>query len=405
MNRLRFLFACALLAAAHPATDLRASTVDDAGPRVVVPYVAWDDATDTTVYVTNHETRDVKVGIVYIGERTSPHPGRRSCGSVMITAGSLSKVDVLGQCGLSRPTGSGMVLLVESDAGIARLSARARIGLVSPMSGDLLQVLGVQGLPLATLDDTSNVHTVYGLRQLSTRPPMTTDCFFGTFADASGAGGVLGKLALVDAKGNDLGSHLFTVRPFELVATSDVFGMMGVTGDVEGARVEFRLAGGGDAVLGYCLTSEEGVRKDDRTVALELAQVTEPVDETRRREVAAFGGPAVGGFVLLATASRNLHGIYVRHLDRVTCNVASSVPNAGLVLTAFSPDGLQTIGGTSSSTGEFGGPGHAAVSGGENDVWGLQVTFGGAPPAGYLHVDYRISCMSGNGTSLADRVL
>jgi hypothetical protein len=406
MKRQSLVFACALAAAALSTAVGRASTIDDAATRVVVPYVAWDGTTDTTVFVTNHESRDVKVNVIYVGESTGPAPGRRTCNSVLLPAAQLSRIDVLTACGLTRPTGAGMVVLVEDDAGIARLSARARVGIFSPVSGSPLQVLTVQGLPLSALDTTDNVHAAYGLRQVpAPAPAVITDCFFGTFTDASGAGGALVNFALVDAAGHTLGSKVFAVRPFELVSVPHVFKALGGTGDHEGARMEFRLAGGGDAVVGYCLAAQEGTNGGDRTVAMELAQVDNPVDETRRREFSAVGGPGVGAFVMLTSATSNLHGIYVRHLDRVTCSVSTPVPDAAFFISALSPDRAQTIGGSSNTTGEFGGPGHGAVAGGQNELWGLTVTFNGTPPAAYLHVPYRIDCMSGNGTSLADRVL
>jgi hypothetical protein len=214
MKRQSLVFACALAAAALSTAVGRASTIDDAATRVVVPYVAWDGTTDTTVFVTNHESRDVKVNVIYVGESTGPAPGRRTCNSVLLPAAQLSRIDVLTACGLTRPTGAGMVVLVEDDAGIARLSARARVGIFSPVSGSPLQVLTVQGLPLSALDTTDNVHAAYGLRQVpAPAPAVITDCFFGTFTDASGAGGALVNFALVDAAGHTLGSKVFAVRP------------------------------------------------------------------------------------------------------------------------------------------------------------------------------------------------
>jgi hypothetical protein len=97
-----------------------------------------------------------------------------------------------------------------------------------------------------------------------------------------------------------------------------------------------------------------------------------------------------------------LHGLYVRHPDTVRCSVATDGPEE-LRIVAVSPDGNQRVTGTVPSRVEFAtGSPHGAVADGVSDLWGLEVDWpaGTTPPAG--GVPYRISCTSGNGTSLAD---
>ena len=379
-----------------------AGSIDDAAGRVVVPLVLQDKGFDTRVFVTNHETHSVRVQVRYAGERYGPAPGLKTCPNLTLPSASVATLDVTQYCALPSNAGPGMLVLAEVDPGVARISARARIDLVSSQTGSPLQTLGVGGLPLPALDTTENVHVVGGLRQNApgSGTILTTDCFFGMTFDGTGYGGVLGNLTLKDEYGQVLGSPTyFSVRPFELVQLKDVFSLVGAPAmNHAGVRGEFTLTGGGDAVVGYCATWQAGLgSKADRTVAVNLAQVAEPQDEARRRRVSASSTPVMGNFVLFPTQMRNAHGVYVRHPDRVKCSVSSA---GTMVITAVSPDGLQSIGGTSATTPEFGNSPHGSVAAGVDDLWGLDVSWGPGPHT--MALPYTITCASGNGTSLAD---
>ena len=400
---LRSLAVLAALAAA-PVLSF-ASSIDDSAARVVVPLVLAEKGVASSVFVTNDETHPVKVQVRYVGERYSAAPGLRMCGSITLPAATQVTLDVSQQCQLPGDPGAGMVVLIETDPGVARISARARIDTLSPM-GDVLGTLPVVGLPLGAVDTTENLHVVQGLRWDGPGLGSTTDCFFGALFDGSGFGGMVGRLNLKDAQGQDLGSVLFNLRPFELFALRDVFKVVGASGGpYAGVRAEIVWTGGGDAVLGYCVANRDGAVKFERTLVFEPAQVAEPNDEVRKRAVVASGTPSVGAFALGPSfpfnSPRARHGVYVRHPDRVACSVISDDPNNVMFIKAISPDGTLQIGGTTSTTPEFGNVPRGTVAGGVADLWALEVRWAPGTFTG-LPTKYRIECRSGNGTSLAD---
>ena len=79
----------------------------------------------------------------------------------------------------------------------------------------------------------------------------------------------------------------------------------------------------------------------------------------------------------------------------------SNDPHRVMFITAISPDGTQQVGGTSSSTTEFGNVPRGSIAGGVADLWALEVRWAPGTLTG-SHTKYRIECRSGNGTSLAD---
>ncbi len=386
----------------------RASSIDDSAGRVIVPYVVHQTGLSSRVQVTNHELVPITVRVFWIGERSGPHPGRRTCPSLGIPGLGLVAIDVRSQCGLSAAPGVGMLMLIENAAGTARLSARAVVDATSPRTGALLQTTAVAGLPLASLEGTDSRLTAGGLLTRAATAPHTarTDCFVGTFFDGSGSGGMLARVTLEDPDGIALGSLTASLRPFELVRLRDVFGSIGVTSTIEGVQAEFAFTGGNDALVAYCVTDQEGMDKQDRTVVLSMGQASSPQDELRRRVFTATGTPALRPFLMPggALATKQIHGVYVRHPDLVRCRVTTHGSHPELSLTAFSPDRVAIPGPTVSEV-EFATAPHGSVAGGTSELWGLEVDYppGTTPIPG--SVPYWITCSSGNGTSLADLLL
>jgi hypothetical protein len=277
------------------------------------------------------------------------------------------------------------------------------------MTGRLLQTVYVAGLPLANLEGTETRLVAGGLRSRGSGAAqvITTDCYVGSFVDGSGAGGLAARVTLVDANDNALGSDVTVLSPFELVRFPDVFGAQGITSAMEGVQARFGFGGGNDALVAYCVATQDGMLKQDRTTVLTMAQVASPQDEVRRREFVARETPARGPFEMLPPPDnkKQLHGLYVRLPDDVRCTVATDTLDT-LEIVAVSPDGSQRIMGMTPERVDFGtGLLHGAVAGGVSDLWGLEVDWpsGTTPPPG--GVPYRISCTSGNGTSLADLLL
>jgi len=392
-----------------------AGGVDHSAAQVVLPFLAFDGQFEPRVTLENHETHDVDVEMIYVGERSSHSPGRHLCRPLPnVPALSAIEVDVRAACGLSS-SDMGMLLFVSRDrAGVGRISARAVVQTFNPFAtgafGPAGPAFAADAIPLAQLDTTADIHVVPGLRSdPGASNLVTTDCFFGTFFDGSRSGGVLGRLTLKDDAGSRLGrDRLFTLKPFELVRFHDVFALVGAPAVAwEGVRAEFGLAGGGDTVLGYCL-AESGLGRN--SFKMTLAQVAEPQEETRRRSLSAASIPDVqaGGTLPFsfdftsATKPKALHGLYVRHPDVVQCSVRGD-GGEPLVIRAVAPDRTTIPSVVDGSTGEFG----TSVQGyqGPADLWGLEVswsTSAATPPA---VASYSIGCRSGNGTSLADQII
>jgi len=410
MSRTRsFALALTVAVASASAPQAPAASASDAGARVVVPFVQYDQATETLVFVENHETRDVEVQLRWVGERRSSSPGLHVCGRFLLAAGSLTSFDLRQSCNLVGSDELGtLVALVTNASGVARVSARGRVDLLDLANGGVLQTLMVDGLPLGALDATDSIHVASGLRHDPTGAagaPVTTDCFFGTFFDGSGAGGVLARLGLRDRDGQVLGSDIyFALRPFELVRFEDVFKLVGApAGPWDDVRATFFPGGAGDAVLGYCMATQAQPGKGARTMALSVAQVADPQDETRRRSVSVNSTPeAQGGapFALQPAEQRVVHGLFVGHPDRLSCGVSSS---DALVLKAVSPDGAVSVGGTGSQTGWFDAGPRGQIAAGFSGLWGLEVSWDPSA-ARTAPASYTISCRSGNGVSLADEL-
>lgn len=413
MKTLGRCVALALALAGVPAAA-GAATADNVGPRVVVPFVAYTKSLRTVVTVENHEPVPVKATLYYVGERASASPGLHKCpagGSLVLLPSSITQIDVATLCVLGGTDDIGTLTVLETQSGTpARLSASARVDLLDA-AGQPDFGFSVEGIPLAYLDGTDNTHVVSALRygqSISGFGDYVTDCYVASFTDAS-ASGFVAQLTLANRDGQPIGAPLVTtLRPWELVRLADVFGTAGTGGPYQQARAEFVFSGNDPAVLPFCTVTNVANRRAPSTT-LHVAKVLEPELETRRREVNVGETPRVtpagGSFEFLPGTSEVLHGLFVRHPDRLSC----SLDRSELVLTLVSPDKAQTFGGTGNAVAEFDtGPrgtlGSRSFGPGWAGLWGLQVTWNGAIPPPSAPVPYRIFCRSGNGASLADQI-
>jgi hypothetical protein len=357
----------------------------------------------------------------YVGERSSGSPGVSLCHHpvtgqyFLLPPLSVTQYDLRTVCALNGPSDLGMLIVrVAPQSAVSRISARARVDVLGPTPGPVgipSQTFFVDGLPLASLDTTETVHVASGLSELPTTAAGVSrrvDCFFGTLYDGSGNGGVLGRVTLKDKDGMQLGSDVwFAQHPLELQRFTDVFKLAGApAGAQDGVRAEFYLGGGGDAVLAYCWMDQHAANKagNYHTVVMAMAQVVDPQEETRRRSIVAESTPRVqpagATFVLNPKEKGVVHGLFVRHPDRVSCRVGAK---DALRITATAPDGTQAASGTTGQTIEFATVPHGQTNFGVNGLWGLEIEWDPSA-AKKVPVSYVIDCRSGNGTSLADEM-
>jgi hypothetical protein len=358
----------------------------------------------TTVFVENHESHAVDVQLRWVGEGSSGSPGLRLCGNQRLAANSLTQLRFDAACGLSSQDERGMaVVLATTPSGLVRLSARGVIALLG--GGSIV----IDGLPLASLESTDVVHVVNDLSSDptgATAPAFTTDCLFGMLFDGSGAGGSIVRFGLRDGDGQPIGKDVLTaVKPFSLERFRDVFSLVGAPAQpFENVRAIFAPAGGGDSALGYCVATARTSLPQGQTLVYTLAQVDEPLEQTRRRSISVMSTPEVqrgARFRLDPAESEVVHGLFVRHPDRFSCGVQASDE---LFLALIPPDGAARIGGASGLTGWFDTGPRSTVNDGISGLWALEVSWG----TGALRnrpVDYALSCRSGNGMSLADELV
>ncbi len=409
----RYLIPLALAAlAAVSAAPARAGGAEDVGSQIVIPLVAYTNMLTTRVFIHNHDATAVVVQLRYVGEASTNTPGMQICTpggtSLTLPLGAVVELDltdpVASGCKLSPPGEQGMFVILAQPAKnglvVGRISARARIDVTNPSTPSRRQVQYVDGIPLGQLDTTENVHVASGLAwdpagAVLPGTKLTTDCFAAAFWDGSGAGGMIGSLRLEDYYGGQLGHDVkFALKPFQIVRLADVFSLAGVPpGPFRDVHGEFSFTGFGDEVLAFCRTTL--VSPQGRSFGLQVAQVAEPTEESRRREFFADSTPGARKFSIAPTATRELHGIFVRHPDIAVCFVNST---DDLVITAVAPDGTKFTN-TSTKTPDFGLLGQSFQ--GPSDLWGLEITWA-TTAAKTATVDYQIFCFSGNGTSLAD---
>jgi hypothetical protein len=224
------------------------------------------------------------------------------------------------------------------------------------------------------------------------------DCLISSFADATG-GGELYRLTLKDGPGSVLGTTMFALKPWRAKIVNDVVKMVGVSGDYDALQVEVEplLNTTSPSMVASCRTIDLANLSIQAT-ALVVGKVYEPRDAGLKRDVDVFETPGWGKFRFDPAAGRELHVVFLRNPDMVTC----SVSDPGLVLNVYDPARNLVVGGFQ-STGEFFTGFRSDVNGGQAGAWGIEVEANASRPPASV-VDYKIRCVSGNGMSQIDRV-
>jgi hypothetical protein len=194
----------------------------------------------------------------------------------------------------------------------------------------------VEAFPANTF--TSATAAVTGLRRRAASggaPAYQTNCFVGNLAQAAPVGAPVAtdvEVALSSKLGAELGTTTVSVQPGQLVRLLDVFAAVGAAaGDHDDSVATFTVQGAETpGVLSFCTVQDNtSFGADFRIGKQELAwgTLTAAQDETALRimlvdEETPINEEVAGApLAIPAGATRNVHLLYLRHPDLVTCGL------------------------------------------------------------------------------------
>jgi hypothetical protein len=397
------------------APPLPAMSADGSSYAVALPWVIDSAAYRSRIAVENHSTSRMMLVAYWVGDDVSAMPGLHVCSdaganpvpqtfSLAVNGDEVLEFDLAAllaeKCKTPAPAGSlgnrgTLTILTPKGAGLARISASARVERI-PAPGIVNLGYSQHGIPLGALEGSKLL--MAGLR--SGKAPSgvayRVDCLISTFADATQSGDLY-TLRLKDASGGVLGAKAYALRPWSSKIVVDVGPSLGVAGYYDGLQVEVEPGANptSPSVVASCRTLD--LVQPSTPVSLSVGKVYEPKDmQLLRSTVKVDETPGWGPFRFDPQAGRALHVAFLRHPDMVTCRVS----DPRLILIVWDPNRNFVAGGFQ-STGEF----FTGVKGGTNlsGGWGLIVEANPADPPSAT-VDYDITCASGNGISMIDRV-
>lgn len=275
---------------------------------------------------------------------------------------------------------------------------------------------------------TSATSVVTGLRRMAATPnspAFQSNCFvgnLGAMTPTQTPQPTSVEVSVRNADGLLVGTHTVSLLPGELVRLLDVFAAVGnVADEFNDATATFKNTSGTQpGLLGFCTVQDNtSFGADFRIAKQELAfgGVVGSQDHTTNRNLPIYYDVDDGRsrrFTIPPGASRNVHLLYFRHPDIVSCDVygiftgARGSPTNGLEMRLLVEDyetfELRVIAGGDMTTyfsnlylGD-----KDAHGGGANTRYFLEVESNGIAEDKYRA--YHLLCFSGSGTTLADMV-
>jgi hypothetical protein len=408
LPRLFSAMGAALLAlvAHHPTARAAA---DDASNWVVIPWVASDVAITTRVTISNPMPGWIAVpdiSFVAADLGTGSPPGLVRCATQAVNPMTDMSFDVATVCNLSAaPSEGAMHIRTRYVPGhVERISATASIEYRNASNPSTVeQRVAVDGIPMGALPGNLQDQVVDGLGDDGSGN-LRTDCYVLTGLDGSRAGGLLAAIRLRDEQNAQVGSDvLITAHPLAVRKIEDVFRHAGLSGaKLTGVRAQFAFAGGDDHALAYCSTQRIRTPGQAPAVSYHVALPLDPTGPTRSRSVTANSDLANPTFTVTGTESA-AHAIYVRHPDRLRCNVVSTDPAFSTMLLKIAlrdADKNWLVDNGTPSTDIVEIPAKSTVTAGTSNIWMLHVEQ--VSPDANASIPYAVRCESGNGTSAPD---
>jgi hypothetical protein len=285
-----------------------ASPVDGIGTQVVVPVVASTASFSSEVFAYNPNGTTLDLAIDYVGGTGTPLPGLRSCTQATVAPDRTVVINVAVQCALGSLNNFGQLRLTSAGTGNLPFAAYSRAQTPDGIG------FSIEGLPVGLF---STDHIVTGLRSGGNAPAYQTNCFVGTLGEAAGY-----QIALFDAtSGTALGSVISgTLAANELLRILDVFTAASVfpgTYTNVNAYITENTVGAEPALLAFCTVQENtNFSADYRIGKTVLVQ-----DASRERDSTTIAGRVGGAFSVVAGSNSNLHEIYFRAPDKVSCSL------------------------------------------------------------------------------------
>ena len=308
-------------------------------------------------------------------------------------------IDVGTQCTLGVGSNFGQLRLTSTSTANLPFSAYARVQTPSGVG------FSIEGVPagLFSLD-----HVVTGLRSGGAAPTYQTNCFVGTLGEAADY-----QIALYNATtGLQLGSTISgSLAADALVRVLDVFTAASVPAGTYtnvNAYITENTVGAEPALLAFCTAQENTFLSAD----YRIGKSPLPQDASRERDSTTSAGRVGGAFTVNAGSASNIHEIYFRAPDTVSCNLTG--PDvANLEFRLLDQLATQTDAGTAGGNGRV-------LAGGNNLTSFGPVSLGLRSAATFQSVDgvgvngryliqvegnetatgtktYGIRCQSGNG--------
>lgn len=396
------VLACLVTAtiAALALAPARATTpVDGIGTYVVLPVVANTASFSSQVFIYNPNGQTLNLAVDYVGGVGTLLPGLRSCTATVVAPDRTVVIDVGTQCTLGAGNNFGQLRLMSTSTANLPFTAYARVQTPAGVG------FSIEGVPagLFSLD-----HVVAGLRSGGAAPSYQTNCFVGTLGEAADY-----QIALIDAStGAQLGSTISgSLAADALVRVLDVFTAALVPPGTYinvNAYITENTVGAEPALLAFCTVQENTALSAD----YRIGKSSFIQDASRERDSTTSINRVGSAWTVAAGSQSNLHEIYFRAPDKVTCNLTGpDVANLEFRLldqTATTSDaglangGGKVLGGGSGVT-SFGpvslGLRNAATftsvdGSGVNGRYILQVEGNETAPGSK---SYGIRCQSGNG--------
>ena len=422
----RALLLLALSSALGAVPVAHATSLDGAGRIVILPYAVSGLARESTIYLSNPGSLQIKVFAKYVGADGTPYSasavGVQICGATSIRPGESRQVSLSQLCPLGTPDIENFGFLEFSTFGGFDTNPFFATSIVNTRNGDRF---GVEGVPVGALDPGTTAQFRTGtLRVLGLEgeiPPVPTasvekvsHCYLGALGEDKDVAVQLMEYRSTGTARPLGGPIPVRLRRWTMVKLANLLGRTNLPPQVfSNVTAEIYAVAptiGADVVAGCSVETISTQTEDFR-----LATTPQPNDRSRSRtpvrgDSKFYVGKALVG-VTMNQGTKVRMSLYLRHEDRARCWIVPSIlvplenPAPWQELRVLSPDGVVVAGGPNvSDTGTFFTGLKNQVAQGANGRWTVEVSWRGTPatgypPSGLTPGAFGVLCESASGAS------